>query len=285
MRDYSQFFATLYDESCPVGSIGRGTHYSVLRTLAWFSLEKNIPLDSPLIHDWAVIWDEDHDVRVIEAAERLLQRNLLYPVMFIGERKAFFNVVLFPDFKGDVDMYTAGVTAVAESLDDPWEPFVEVWGGRSPHSMISCTETKAVTYLENIRNLWELGHKPFQAEQENCPPLFPPDLPIVDPYPKGFDLAMMDIYRRAHSEAKYNAARFHQMLLQHGGLETARLLLHAGTVSDGYTALWERKRLDLTVEALVLRPEWEALFSESERSIAKKRLKEYGYDFDSNRTR
>ncbi len=49
-------------------------------------------------------------------------------------------------------------------------------------------------------------------------------------------------------------------------------------VSDGYAALWERKRLDLTVEALILRPEWLELFSELEREIARQRLAEYGYD-------
>jgi hypothetical protein len=41
--------------------------------------------------------------------------------------------------------------------------------------------------------------------------------------------------------------------------------------------LWEFKRLDLTVEALVLRPEWSLLFSEEERQIARKRLSDYGY--------
>ena len=66
-----------------------------------------------------------------------------------------------------------------------------------------------------------------------------------------FDTAMMDIYRRAKSEAKYSATRYFQMLTDHRGLETARLLLHSNSVSEGYTALWERGRLDLTVEALI----------------------------------
>ena len=63
---------------------------------------------------------------------------------------------------------------------------------------------------------------------------------------------MMDIYRRALAEANYKATRFLQMLHEHRGLATAQILLHSATVSDGYTALWERDRLDLTVEALVL---------------------------------
>jgi hypothetical protein len=93
-----------------------------------------------------------------------------------------------------------------------------------------------------------------------------------------FDLAMMTIYHNARNEAKYTATRFLQMLHEHRGLETARILLHSPTVSDGYTALWERRRLDLTVEALILQPEWNDLFSTEERDIARKRLQEYGYE-------
>jgi hypothetical protein len=80
-----------------------------------------------------------------------------------------------------------------------------------------------------------------------------------------FDEAMMDVYRRALSECGYNAARFLHMLYEHRGLETARILLRASKVSEGYVALWERKRLDLTVEAVILAPQWESLFSDEER--------------------
>ena len=92
-----------------------------------------------------------------------------------------------------------------------------------------------------------------------------------------FHLAMVDIYRRAKSEADYNATRFIGMVSDRGGLETARYLLHANGVSEGYAALWERKRLDLTVERAILEPKWETLFTAAERGIAVKRLKEYGY--------
>jgi hypothetical protein len=96
-----------------------------------------------------------------------------------------------------------------------------------------------------------------------------------------FDEAMMDVYRRALSECGYNATRFLHMLYKHRGLETARILLRAAKVSEGYIALWERKRLDLTVEAVILAPEWNALFSEDERQIARARLAEYGFQFAS----
>ena len=93
-----------------------------------------------------------------------------------------------------------------------------------------------------------------------------------------FDMAMMNIYHRAKSEAGYNATRFLQMLQEHRGLETARILLHSPHVSDGYTSLWERGRLDLTVEALILERKWNQLFSDQERRIALNRLEEYKYE-------
>jgi hypothetical protein len=93
-----------------------------------------------------------------------------------------------------------------------------------------------------------------------------------------FHEAMLEIYRRAKSDAGYNANRFLGMVSEQGGYEAARTLIHASTVSDGYAALWERKHLELTVEALILKREWHGLFSEVERKIARDRLTEYGYD-------
>lgn len=98
---------------------------------------------------------------------------------------------------------------------------------------------------------------------------------------KEFDEAMMDIFRRADAEAGYKATRFLQMLNEHRGLATAQLLLHSSNVSDGYTALWERKRLDLTVEALILQSKWSELFDDDERELARKRLEQYGFETSS----
>ena len=96
-----------------------------------------------------------------------------------------------------------------------------------------------------------------------------------------FDDAMMRIYVRAKTEVGYNATRYLQMLHDNRGLDTARTLVLADNPSEGYTALWERKRLDLTVEALVLQPEWQPLFSEEPALLerARQRLTDYGYKF------
>jgi hypothetical protein len=93
-----------------------------------------------------------------------------------------------------------------------------------------------------------------------------------------FGNEMHGIYRHALTEAGYKATRFLHMLHEHGGLQTAKILIHAATVSEGYTALWERKRLDLTVEALIHdNPRWHPMFTPDELAIGARRLTEYHY--------
>jgi hypothetical protein len=93
-----------------------------------------------------------------------------------------------------------------------------------------------------------------------------------------FDKAMQDVYVRAKKEARYTATYYFDMLRQHGGLGTARRLLASNSESQGFTALWERNRLDLTVENTVLHPEFQVLFSDDELDNARRRLMAYGFD-------
>jgi hypothetical protein len=91
-------------------------------------------------------------------------------------------------------------------------------------------------------------------------------------------MGMYNIYKRAKKEANYNAIRFLHMLDSRGGIDTAHLLINSLAVSEGYVALWERDRLDLTVEVLIWdNNKYHSLFSEKELSLIKKRLIEYRY--------
>jgi hypothetical protein len=99
---------------------------------------------------------------------------------------------------------------------------------------------------------------------------------VLDREPE-FHAAMVNLYQVAKRDLHYNATRFIQMVAEQGGVGAARQLLHANTVSDGFTTLWLAKRLDLSVEAHVIRPEYAELFTADERNIAKHRLDEYGY--------
>jgi len=68
------------------------------------------------------------------------------------------------------------------------------------------------------------------------------------------------------------------MVVEHGGVEAEKILINSETVSEGYTALWEKGRLDLTVEAMVLETKkYHSLFTEDELQVCAKRLKDYNY--------
>ncbi|WP_182882083.1 GmrSD restriction endonuclease domain-containing protein [Microbispora sp. H10949] len=92
-----------------------------------------------------------------------------------------------------------------------------------------------------------------------------------------FDAAMRSIYDKARSEANYHASYFLSMLAEHGSLATARKLLRSPAVSDGFAALWERGRLDLTVEALVVQPQFAEMFTPTEIEVARHRLEQFGW--------
>ncbi|WP_221891484.1 hypothetical protein [Microbispora sp. KK1-11] len=55
------------------------------------------------------------------------------------------------------------------------------------------------------------------------------------------------------------------------------LLRHAAG-ADGFAALWERGRLDLTVEALVVQPRFAELFTPAETEVAWHRLEQFGWN-------
>ncbi|MFG1331124.1 phospholipase D family protein [Xanthobacter autotrophicus] len=109
---------------------------------------------------------------------------------------------------------------------------------------------------------------------------FPTAMAIISaagtvPSEKAFTLAMEQIYTDAIAFG-YRPTAFRRMLAEHGGIETARRLIR-GTATSGFETLWENQRLDLSVEALILKSEWQSLFSVEERRIAAKRLRDYGY--------
>ncbi len=94
-----------------------------------------------------------------------------------------------------------------------------------------------------------------------------------------FDAAMFEIYRRAKEEAPHPATLFLKMLNERGGLSTAKYLINASKPSDGYTALYGRHRLDLTVEAMVVENKrWHKCFTQEELNRALARLKQSGYN-------
>lgn len=172
VRQYSTLISCIYDEARPVGQLGRGTHYSVFRAVEWLDVLRR-PLLQPEVHDFAVVWDEDHDERVIDAVERIYMAGLLSPVQFIGERKGGLFVVVAAKFyfagsEADTEAYRQAVEAIAQSQNDPWPAHLGSFDRHpgSPHQnfyegLINDEDHRVGLYLSNIDSLWGLGTKPY----------------------------------------------------------------------------------------------------------------------------
>lgn len=189
---YSKLFTCLYDEPGPVGSLGRGTHYSVFRAVEWLDVTRR-PLTLPQIHDFAVIWDEDHDERVIDAIERIYMAGLLSPIQFIGERKGGLTAIVaarfyFSGTETDTATYRSAIEAITQDLPDSWPAEIGCFdrAPSNPHQncyegIINDSEHRVALYLANINSLWQLGTYDYRPPR---PPIDWNDitmLPVVAP--------------------------------------------------------------------------------------------------------
>jgi hypothetical protein len=101
---------------------------------------------------------------------------------------------------------------------------------------------------------------------------------MSEPSAEAFNDAMIQVYVRAKKECNYTARWYLDMVATRGGLQAAKDLLQTREdVQSGLTKLWELGRLDISVENLVLQPEWQALFTREEREVARQRLKDHGF--------
>jgi len=86
--------------------------------------------------------------------------------------------------------------------------------------------------------------------------------------PARFEQRLREIASKAIHECDYRPNYFLQMLDELGGVATAKALLAKPMPSEGFSALFEKNRLDLTVEHVVLEDEWDGLFTAQERRKA-----------------
>lgn len=170
---YSSILSCLYDEREPVGYFGRGTHYSILRCVEPLNVDRHIaPI--PQLHDFAVIWDEDHDQRIIALIEQLFMSNLFSPVQFIGERKGTVYVIVaarwywsskqehFEDWQAKVKQVVANsFHQDSWSLEIGFFDRAELRHQTEIPAIISAEAYKVEDYLRTIDHLWRLGTRPF----------------------------------------------------------------------------------------------------------------------------
>lgn len=110
----------------------------------------------------------------------------------------------------------------------------------------------------------------------------------ASPLEKRFHDDMLDIFRLAGEATRqlrsdgtyvrgYWATYFLRGVRNHGGLAYAHQLLQADGTTAGFERLTEEGRLDLTMEALVLRSKYRTLFPQHEIQVASSRLARAGY--------
>ncbi len=186
MQKYSHFFQTLHDEQDPVGYLGRGTHYSVLRAIV-FQDVTGAAIEESAFHDFAVIWDEDHDIRVLQAIERIYLAGALPAFKFIGERKAMLTAILATLATSRTRTEALGNVLRRACYDvhgDSWCP--EIISSNSTHfPIIGDADDKVALYLRNIDMLWHLGTKTATEAQHELSCMtriptahLPPPIPV-----------------------------------------------------------------------------------------------------------
>ncbi|WP_156464291.1 hypothetical protein [Afipia sp. Root123D2] len=74
----------------------------------------------------------------------------------------------------------------------------------------------------------------------------------------------------------YRPKIFRQMLAESGPVEACLRVIMTDKIPDGFITLLEKKRLDLTAEATILRGPWRVLFQSTELDRARNRLRQYG---------
>src|SRR4051794_21828562 len=88
--------------------------------------------------------------------------------------------------------------------------------------------------------------------------------------------ALMDATRQCQ-RLRYNPTYTLRMIDRLGHVGACKRILGDPEVVEGFTRLWELRRLDLTIEAIVLRPQLASLFTPEELDTARKRLADVGY--------
>lgn len=128
-------------------------------------------MSGALLLDFAVIWDEDHDTRVIEVIEQIYLQGLMAPVRFVGERKGNFIVFVSDDFstalgREKYEDYLQDINDICSALRDPWTTSVHAISSAA-HSIIHAPMENVELYLDTIQLLWRVGTR-FPPDGFSC---------------------------------------------------------------------------------------------------------------------
>ena len=180
---YSTLIQCLFDQAHPV--VPHYSHYSVIRAIDSRDVtQKSTPL--PRVHDFAVIWDEDHDRRIIPVIEEMLMASLLPGVQFIGEHKGTLTIILAARtyWVIDLEAFKVKVTSLTQAAGDFWDVRVGMFD-HSPNNLrighqcdfqdiLGLAEDATHAYLLAIDGMWNLGTKEWRGVDTTAE-LLPPE--------------------------------------------------------------------------------------------------------------
>lgn len=102
-----------------------------------------------------------------------------------------------------------------------------------------------------------------------------------------FHQKALQVYEDGKRETGYCGKRYLQKVRKDGGMNAAKSWLKRRSRNDtptsGFIKLVEYGRLDVSLEAQVIKEPWSRLFTTDELSVARNRLARYGY-FDNKRS-
>lgn len=150
---YSNFFETLYDEEKPIG-IDIDFHYSILQAVVLSTH------DRMKLFRFGVIWDEDHDSRIIDTIEEIYFAGLLPHFLFFYERKGnFFAITRKRIYSRGKEYLTEKIDKITQSQDDPWETHIirGIDDADNLHGTPTAKERFDIkNYLKNIKLMWRM---------------------------------------------------------------------------------------------------------------------------------
>ena len=94
---------------------------------------------------------------------------------------------------------------------------------------------------------------------------------------KSFHQDMIGLYKQIIKSVKYKPTRLMDYINKYGGYEAAVKYISTESNVQDFAILWEKERLDLSVEALMTKEQYRELFNEDIVNFCDRKLKEYSY--------
>jgi len=94
---------------------------------------------------------------------------------------------------------------------------------------------------------------------------------------KSFHQEMINLYKKIIKIIKYKPTRLMDFINKYGGYEAAVKYISTESNVQDFAVLWEKERLDLSVEALITAEAYRSLFQEEIVAFCDRKLKEYSY--------